>query len=213
MATAEPAKRPAEATGSPAEPTGNPAEPAMRSAARREGMKAGQDLVAAGYIALSGTAIAAARREKELRGRFTAQFVRRCQNIREAVRLPGEDFFRKAGAAEYEPSGEGGIMKTLWELFAEYGLGFEIELRALPILQETVEVCELFDMNPYRLHSEGCVLLSADNGGALVKFLEQNGIHAAVIGRVESGIKRQIINGEIRSFLDRPRPDELIKIN
>lgn len=199
-------------------------------------MEAGQDLVAAGYIALKGTSVIAAEREEELLARFTTQFVKRCQSlyeIRGLFQLPGisasettEGFatkgfttevsaaqvFESAGATSWCLAGEGGIMTALWDYFDGFGLGFEMELRRLPILQETVEVCEVFDVNPYRLQSEGCALLTAANGGALVSKLEKKGIHAVVLGRTQTGIKRQIYNGEIQTFLDRPKPDELYKV-
>ena len=183
-------------------------------------MEAGQDLVAAGYIALKGTSAVATQREKELLQRFTPQFVRRCQNLYETrglLKLPGlsasegAGIFRNAGAVSWCFAGEGGIMAALWDYFDEFGLGFEMELRKLPLLQETVEVCEVFDVNPYRLQSEGCALLTAANGGALVRELEKQDIHAVVLGKTQSGIKRQILNGGTRTFLDRPKPDELYK--
>lgn len=175
-------------------------------------MRPGQDIVVAGYVGLFGTAVMAKAGEAELLKHFTGQFVRHCRNAGEAAISEAEEFFMNAGAAEYEPLGEGGIMAALWRLFDEYGLGFEIELRTIPILQETVEVCELFDINPYRLQSEGSILVTADNGGDLLRYLGNKGIHGAVIGKVTAGIKRQILNGETRSFLDRPKPDELYKI-
>lgn len=194
-------------------------------------MEAGQDLVAAGYIALKGTSVIAAEREEELLARFTAQYVKRCQSlyeIRGLFQLPGisasettkgfatevsaAQVFESAGAASWCLAGEGGIMTALWDYFDGFGLGFEMELRRLPILQETVEVCEVFDVNPYRLQSEGSALLTAANGGALVSRLEKKGIHAVVLGRTQTGIKRQIYNGEIQTFLDRPKPDELYKV-
>ena len=194
-------------------------------------MEAGQDLVAAGYIALKGTSVIAAEKEKELLARFTAQFVKRCQSlyeIRGLFQLPGisaseitegiatevsaAQVFESSGAASWCLAGDGGIMTALWDYFDGFGLGFEMELRRLPILQETVEVCEVFDVNPYRLQSEGCALLTAANGGALVSKLEKKGIHAVVLGRTQTGIKRQIYNGGIQTFLDRPKPDELYKV-
>ena len=194
-------------------------------------MEAGQDLVAAGYIALKGTSVIAAEKEKELLARFTAQFVKRCQSlyeIRGLFQLPGisasettegiatevsaAQVFESSGAASWCLAGEGGIMTALWDYFDGFGLGFEMELRRLPILQETVEVCEVFDVNPYRLQSEGCALLTAANGGVLVSKLEKKGIHAVVLGRTQTGIKRQIYNGGIETFLDRPKPDELYKV-
>ncbi|MEF9954346.1 MAG: AIR synthase-related protein [Clostridium sp.] len=178
----------------------------------REGMRVGQDLVVAGYIGLGGTIAVAKAEETELLKHFTRQFVKRVQGMSDQIQMPSAEFFKEAGAMEYEPLGDGGIMASLWNLFEEYKMGFEIELRSIPILQETVEICEVFDLNPYRLQSAQSVLLTADHGGDLVRYLNQHGVHGVVIGKVEAGIKRQILNGEIRSFLDRPKPDELYKI-
>ena len=98
------------------------------------------------------------------------------------------------------------------EYFDFFGLGFEIGLRKLPILQETVEVCEVFDVNPYRLCSDGCILMTAENGNVLVSALEREGIPAVVIGRTTKNIGRRIYNGEVQTFLDKPKPDEIYKI-
>lgn len=178
-------------------------------------MTPSQDLVAAGYIALKGTAELAVRGESELTKRFSVPFVRRCQMVYKTRGLdsaPGISAFEKAGATSWCAAGEGGVMTALWDYFDAFSLGFEMELRKLPLLQETVEVCEVFDVNPYRLQSEGCILMTADNGGALVKSLEKQGIPAAVIGRTTKSIGRKIYNGEIQTFLDKPTSEELYKI-
>lgn len=39
--------------------------------------------------------------------------------------------------------------------------------------QETIEICELFDMNPYRLSSGECLLMAVENGGDAVKHLSE----------------------------------------
>ena len=78
--------------------------------------------------------------------------------------------------------------------------------------QETVEACEVFDLNPYRLHSAGCFLMAADSGFEAVRELERRGFEGAVIGTVKPGPARRILNGEIETFLDRPKADELEKL-
>ena len=49
--------------------------------------------------------------------------------------------------------------------------------------QETIEICELFDLNPYRLSSGECLLMAVENGGDAVKLLSEAGIPSAVIGK------------------------------
>lgn len=42
--------------------------------------------------------------------------------------------------------------------------------------------------------------------------LEREGIPAALIGRTRTAIGREIYSGEVHSFLDRPKPDEIDKM-
>ncbi len=122
------------------------------------------------------------------------------------------EFWKSCGAAEWEPAGEGGILTAIWNLTGAYETGVEFYLRQIPIRQETVEVCERLEVNPYRLYSAGCVLLTADNGGQLVRTLAEKNIPAQVIGRVNKGIAREMIVQEGRGFLERPQPDEITKV-
>ena len=49
--------------------------------------------------------------------------------------------------------------------------------------QETIEVCEYFDLNPYELMAGGSLLILSSNGGELVRALDAAGVPAAVIGQ------------------------------
>ena len=188
-------------------------------------MKPGQDLVVAGYVGYAGTAEIVKQRYRELAAWFSEGYLNRILERSGSVNASFVRNWREYGAAEAEPVGEGGIFAALWNLSGAYMTGIEIELRRIPIRQETVEICERYDLNPYRLDSggtlsteeggcrfEGCQLLVADNGGHLVRALNQEGIHAAVIGVVTDGIKRIIDNGEGKSYLTRPTEDEIYKI-
>ena len=59
-------------------------------------------------------------------------------------------------------AGEGGIYAALWELAEREGCGLRLDLRAIPILQETVEICNTLDLDPYRIESGGCLLVFAN---------------------------------------------------
>ncbi len=55
---------------------------------------------------------------------------------------------------------EGGIFGALWEMAESSGIGLEIDLKKIPLKQETVEICELFDINPYGLIASGAMLMA-----------------------------------------------------
>lgn len=134
-----------------------------------------------------------------------------CAGIRERPAACRPDW-EALGATEWEEAGEGGIYTALWNLSGAYGTGFSVDLRKVPVKQGTIEVCERFGLNPYRLLSDGCVVLVSDNGGGLVRCLEAEGTAAAVVGEVRAGIAREITYGEVRGFMERPREDEFRRL-
>lgn len=179
-------------------------------------LKPGQDLVVAGYAGLAGTIELVKAESEWLRQWFSVEYLDHilslerfliCRDSRFWTRLMTEEL----GLTEWEPSGMGGILTSVWNLSGAYETGVEFSLRKIPIRQETIEICERLDCNPYRLFSRGCCLLAAVSGSQLVDVLAAEEIPAAVIGRVKSGIVREIVGGEGRGFLERPQPDELLK--
>ena len=70
---------------------------------------------------------------EELRGQFPGSFVRE--------------------------AGEGGIFAALWNMAEACNAGFTVDMKKLPILQETIEVCEALELNPYEIASGGCAVL------------------------------------------------------
>ncbi len=174
-------------------------------------MHAGQDLVVAGYAGLAGTAELVKAKKEELSRWFSNEYM---EEIAEAAPLcpVSPDFWRLLHATEWEAAGQGGILTAIWNLTGAYETGVEFYLRRIPIRQETVEVCERLELNPYRLYSRGCFLLTADNGGQLVRALEEKQIPANVIGRINKGIAREMIVQEGRGYLERPQPDEILKV-
>ena len=177
------------------------------------GAKAGQDILVTKWIGIEGTSIIAKEKEKELRTRFSADFVDTAKGFDQYLSvLPEARLAADFGVSAMHDVTEGGIYGALWELAEASGIGLEIDLKAIPIRQETVEVCEYYGLNPYYLISSGCMLMASDRGHDLARELQKAGISAAVIGKAVEGKARRILNGEEESFLERPKTDELYKI-
>lgn len=172
----------------------------------------GQDLVVAGTIGKAGAAAALLLRPKELSARFSDDFIGQIRKKTEEPLEIGAKELEELGATEWETVNEGGVFAALWNLSGGYGQGISLDPRKIPADQEIIEVCELFDLNPYRLRSGECILLAADNGGDVVRALNKRGIRAAVIGKVESGIARLLYGAGGTGYLERPQPDEIEKI-
>lgn len=176
-------------------------------------MRPGQDLVIAGYAGLAGTVETVKRKKEELFQWFTSDYINSILEQDDLIREGRLEQWKEFGVSECEPAGEGGIFKALWDLSGAYMMGIRFTLRKIPVKQETIEICERYDLNPYRLFSAGCLLFTADNGGDVVYALKEKGIPAAVIGKVTGGIKRIIDHGESIGYLDRPTEDELHKVS
>lgn len=177
------------------------------------GAKAGQDILVTKWIGIEGTSIIAKEKEEELRTRFSADFVDTAKGFDQYLSvLPEAGIAVDFGVSAMHDVTEGGIYGALWELAEASGVGLEIDLKAVPIRQETVEICEYFGLNPYYLISSGCMLMASERGHDLARELQKAGISAAVIGKAVEGKARRILNGEEESFLERPKTDELYKI-
>ena len=177
------------------------------------GAKPGQDIVLTKWIGIEGTSIIAKEKEEELKKRFPVPFIDKAKSFDEWISVVEDGKIAAAmGATAMHDVTEGGVYGALWEMAEASGIGLEIDLKAIPIRQETVEICELFGLNPYYLISSGSMLIAIDKGHDLVRELEKAGIHAMVIGKATGNNDRVVLNGEDRAFLERPKTDELYKI-
>lgn len=171
-----------------------------------------QDLVVAGAIGKTGVSTVLNKKRDVLNARFCDAFMRNLEMaLEEKINLTPEDL-SSLGATEWEPVGEGGILAALWNLSGAYEQGITFSLLKMPVRQEMIEVCELFDLNPYRLWSGDCLLIAADHGEDMVQGLAELGIRAAVIGKVEKGIARKMTGVGGTGYLERPQPDEIYKL-
>ncbi len=173
----------------------------------------GMDLIVTKWIGMEGTSLAAKLAEEHLLSRFPAYLVDEAKAFdRYLSIIPEAAVAVKSGAWAMTDASRGGIFAALWKLAERSGVGLEIELRKLPIRQETVEICNFLDLNPYELASGGSVLIAAENGNDLVRELENAGTPAVLVGRTTDSNDRVIFNGEEKRFLEPAKPDEILKI-
>lgn len=175
-------------------------------------MQPGQDLIIAGPIGQVGTTLIVREKKTELLTWFAEEYLDQILNENEIVLDENSELWKKFSTTECEPVQEGGVLAALWNLSGAYGMGIEFTLRRIPIKQSVIEICERYELNPYRLLSGNCLLLASDHGAQLVRDLEREGIDVAVIGKVTRGIKRIIDHGGSIGYLDRPSPDEVYKM-
>jgi len=173
----------------------------------------GQEIVMTKWAGLEGTAIIAAEKYDELIARYPKGFIDGAKSLIEYISVVPEAMIAGGiGATSMHDVTEGGIFGALWEIGAAAKVGMEVFLDKILLKQETVEICEFYDINPYMLISSGCLLIITDRANLMVDKLKEAGIAAAVIGRITSGNDRIIIYGDERRYLEPPKSDELYKV-
>lgn len=177
------------------------------------GLQVGQDIVLTKWAGLEGTAILAKDYEEQLLTRYTRAFIAGAKQFMDHISVVKEAKIAKHyGVTSMHDVTEGGIYGALWEIAAASNVGVEVDLKRIPLKQETVEFCEFFDLNPYKLISSGCMLMGTHQGNDLVHALEKEGISAAVIGKVTEGHERIVFNEDERRYLEPPKSDEIYKV-
>ena len=171
-------------------------------------LKTGDDLVVAGPVGLEGTIQIIKEREEFLKQYFSTGFLYELIRLEPEIRgkLPEQET-----DSLYE-MGKGGVLAALWKMAEVSQIGLKIDLRKIPIRQETIEVCEIFDLNPYKLQSDGAILIGIRGGEALVQRLRNEGFMAEIIGQTNSGNDRLLYSGGSARYLERPAEDELYRI-
>ena len=174
---------------------------------------AGQAVVMTKWMGLEGTAVLAQEREAELLERYPFSITTAAKGFEKYLPvLPEAATALKSGATAMHDMRNGGVFGGLYELAGRLGVGLSIDLKKIPVKQETIEICEFFDLNPYGLLSGGSLLIVAEDGDGMVKALQEAGIPAAVIGRTTDNNDKVLHIGEEIRFLEPARPDEIGKV-
>lgn len=167
---------------------------------------ADQDIVASKWIALEGTAQLAGQYRERLRKRLPMRMIDEAASFDQYLSVASEAATAmKSGVCGIYDLSQSGIFAGLWEMAQEAGVGLEVDLRKIPVRQETIEICEFLEENPYELASGGSLLMTAENGNTLVTALMRAGIPAAVIGRTTRGKERVLYQQGRKSYLNKPR--------
>lgn len=172
---------------------------------------AGQSIVLTKWAGMEGMLRILTERREELKERFAPAFLNQIQGFEQDIFALREiDIAKSMSVSKVYQIGAGGVLAALWNLAKESGAGLKLDMKKISVLQETIEVCEHFRMNPYQLTSAGSMLMICDDGEALAETFRREQIHASVIGVLTDNNDKIIQNGEEIRYIDRPAPDALL---
>lgn len=185
---------------------------------RLEGAKkpaSGDLLILTKGSGIEGTGIICYDKEEELKQALGAevveqgkQFLEKLSVVKEGV-IGGEN-----GAKLMHDVTEGGLLGGVWEISVLSKLGVRLWKDKLPVNPVTDLVCSHFGIDPLKLMSSGSMLILADaeDSEKILGELSGVGIEAWVIGKLEDGEKRVMMDGNLELEIESPESDELYKV-
>ena len=103
--------------------------------------------------------------------------------------------------------GVDGIFGALWHMTAASHIGMHIDVRSIPLRQESIELCNMFDLNPYRLKSDGCMVLTSPCGARTAEIISRAAdgkIPCVIAGYTLKGKEKLLINKDEVQYLTKP---------
>lgn len=170
-----------------------------------------KQIVMAGNAGMSGTVHIYEKESVNLKKYFSETFLQGILPMKEQFSVKAQRDVAGDVICAHDVS-EGGIFTALWELGEYLNCGMRISLQDILLAQETIEISEYFDLNPYLLFSLGCSIYVVQDGNSLVERFEQAGIRAAVIGYLTKDSDRILDNGEEVRYLEPYKADEVYKV-
>ncbi len=176
------------------------------------GAKVGQDVVMSKWAAVEGTSIIASDYEDILKDKISPEMLKEAKMLASNLSVVKDGMIAaECGATAMHDVTEGGILRAVWEVAECSNAGVEVYADDIPVLDCTKEICKLAGINYMRLISSGSMLITVDDGKALVERLKAEGINAAVIGKVTEKGKYVTING-VRKELVQQEKDEIYNV-
>ena len=176
-------------------------------------INAGDAIIMTKWAALEGTAILAAECENHLKYRFPMPLIMEAASFRNLISVRNEAAIaHELGAKAVHDISGGGIFAALWELAGQTSCGFEVDLKSIPLRQETIEITNFLGLNPYQMLSGGSLLIVTDNENELMERLSLKNIPSTLIGRIVKSNDKIIRNDDEVRYLDKPAADEILKL-
>lgn len=134
---------------------------------------------------MRGTAILASDYKEYLSGRVSKNVIDKAQEFIQNISVINEGIIASnIGVSAMHDITEGGLLGACYEVAEASGVGMSIFRDSLPILPETLDICQAFDINPLGLISSGSMLICTPIGDKVLEALKTQGIPATNIGKV-----------------------------
>jgi hydrogenase expression/formation protein HypE len=176
------------------------------------GAKPGDSIILTKWAGLEGTAIIAHDLADRLKGRIDEGLLESARALMQHISVVKEGMIAgEMGASAMHDVTEGGVLGALWEIAEVSGVGIRVYRESIPVRPETKAICAELGIDPLKLISSGCMLITCPDGEKMINALTREGIPASIIGEVTKK-GRTIVADGVETEIDPPGSDELYKV-
>jgi len=176
------------------------------------GARPGDYVVMTKTAGIEGTAIIAADKEEELVKALGREVTDKAKSFINSISAVKDGVVAgRFGVNSMHDATEGGVLGAVWEIAEASGVGVVIHKDKIPVADATLKICEYYKLDPLKLISSGCMIMTCQDGDGLARELERNNIKATVIGKITKEPARILVDKERREEIGQPESDELYK--
>lgn len=178
-----------------------------------KGANSGDSIIMTKNLGLEGTAIIAHDWEEKLTDSLGKDVVEKAKKMMDGISVVPEGIIAgEIGVSSMHDITEGGLLGAIWEIWEASHMGGVIYKDLVNIAPETEKICEYFNIDPFKLISSGCMIMtvSKDKEERLLSAFKEKGIEARCIGDVTRE-GRYMMDGEKKIEIETPESDELYK--
>lgn len=126
--------------------------------------------------------------ERKFGGKFlkqTQSYLHRSSTVKDALTAASVGV-REEGVTAMHDVTEGGVLGGIYELISAAGKGARIDKKAIRVAEETHEICQLFDIDPFNALGEGSLVISVrpEKSEIVQTALEKAGTESFKVGEV-----------------------------
>ncbi len=148
--------------------------------------------------AIEAAALLAITKRDTLRGKIPDELIDSAAALLPQVTVVKDALtaFAAGGVTGMHDATEGGVLGGLFEMAEASGVGMEVWEEKCIRPPEVTAVCEQFDLDPFGVIAEGCLLITAEkeHADAIIAALKQEHISASVIGNVTADTSVRVMH-------------------
>lgn len=173
------------------------------------GAQEGDDILVTKWAGMEGTSVLVRDFPDKFRNVLTESEFKQASDLIWNVSVTRDGAIAaENGASGCHDATEGGVLGAIYEMCEASGLGVVVDAGRIPVLPVTAKVAEFTGIDPLKLISSGCLVISAKNGPALREVYRKYGLQAEVVGKMTVGNRTLRRNGQ-EMQLEPPVTDEL----